>query len=371
MTLNTPVYFDCHATTPCDPAVIEAMIPYFGIEKFGNANARTHANGRHAAKALAQASAEIAALINATPESLTLTSGATEANRLALATTLSPRTEILISAIEHPSVFEAARQSGLLVKIIPATPEGFITPDALRAAISDKTRLVSVMFANHEIGTIQPVAELAAIAHEAGALFHCDATQAVGKIPVDVKALGVDFLSFSAHKIYGPQGIGALYARSGTVQRSGTVPLALSVGMAASCRIAAELMQSEAERLRGLMDFFLQTLQAGLPGIQVNGALSSRLPGSLNLRLPGLNAEDVLLDLADELCLSTGAACVSKTRQPSPVLKAIGLSDIDIASSIRLSPGRMTTREDMAYAAEKLLESCLSQSGPCISQARK
>lgn len=371
MTINNPIYLDCHATTPCDPAVIEAMIPYFGAEKFGNANARTHANGRSAAKALEQAKTEIAALINAAPETLTLTSGATESNILALATTLSSRTEILVSAIEHPSVFEAARKSGLSMKIIPATPEGFITPDALKSLISDQTRLVAVMLANHEIGTIQPVAELAAIAHEAGVLFHCDATQAVGKISVDVKALGVDFLSFSAHKMYGPQGIGALYARSAPVQRSGTVPLALSVGMARACRIAADIMQGEAERLQDISDYFLQTLQSGLPGVLVNGAVSPRLPGSLNLRLPGLNAEDILLDLANELCLSTGAACASKTRQPSPVLRAIGLTDLDIASSIRLSPGRMTTREDMAYAAEKLLNACHSQSGSCISQARK
>jgi cysteine desulfurase len=358
MTRRTPVYLDYHATTPCDPAVVDAMIPYFGAEKFGNANARTHAHGRRAAEALAQAKAEIAALVNTTPETLTLTSGATEANLMALSATQTSRTEILVGALEHPSVFDAALQSGLSVKNIPATPDGFIMPDALRALISNQTRLVSVMLANHEIGTIQPVAALAEIAREAGALFHCDATQAVGKIPVDVLALGVDFLSFSAHKLYGPQGIGALYARSGSLQRPGTVPLALAVGMAAACRIAGEKMQGEAQRLQGLTDIFLQMLQSNLPQIQVNGALSPRLPGSLNLRLPGINAEDLLLDLADDLYLSTGAACASKTRQPSPVLKAIGLSDTEISNSIRLSLGRMTTHEDVLFAAERITAHC-------------
>ncbi|MGZ9096843.1 MAG: cysteine desulfurase family protein [Micavibrio sp.] len=358
MTMRTPVYLDCHATTPCDPAVVESMIPYFGLEKFGNSNARTHANGRRAAQALAQAKAEIAALVNANPENIILTSGATEANMMALAAPKSSRTEILVSALEHPSVFDAARQSGLSVKIIPATADGFITPESLRALISDKTQIVSVMLANHEIGTIQSIAALAEIARDAGALFHCDATQAAGKIPVDVSALGVDFLSFSAHKLYGPQGIGALYARSGTVQRPGTVPLALAVGMAAACRIAGEKMQDEAARLQDLTDILLQKLQDNLLQIQVNGALSPRLPGSLNFRLPGINAENLLLDLAEDLCLSTGAACASKTRQPSPVLKAIRLSDIEISNSIRLSMGRMTMREDILFAVEKITAHC-------------
>lgn len=358
MTIRTPVYLDYHATTPCDPAVVEAMIPYFGLEKFGNANAHTHANGRRAAQALAQAKVEIAALVNATPETLILTSGATEANMMALAATQCSRTEILVSALEHPSVFDTARQSGLSVNIIPATADGFITPDALRVLISNQTRLVSVMLANHEIGTIQPVAALTEIAREAGALFHCDATQAVGKIPVDVLALGVDFISFSAHKFYGPQGIGALYARSAPLQRSGTVPLALAVGMAAACRIAGEKMQDELVRIQNLTEIFLQMLQSNLPQIQVNGALTPRLPGSLNVRLPGFNAEDLLLDLVDDLCLSTGAACASKARQPSSVLKAIGLSDTEIDQSIRLSLGRMTTREDILFAAEKITAYC-------------
>lgn len=369
-----PVYLDCHATTPCDPAVIAAMIPYFGAEKFGNANARTHRNGRRAAQALDRAKAEIAALLNATPETLTMTSGATESNMMVfrdLAATPSLREEILISALEHQSVADAAHRSGLTVKIIPANPDGFILPEVLRALVSTKTRMVAVMMANHEIGTIQAVRELAEISHESGALFHCDATQAVGKIPVDARESGADFLSFSAHKFYGPQGIGALYSRSGPMVRPGTVPLALSVGMGEACRIAGELMQGEAQRLQGLTDVLLKILQSGLPGIQVNGALSPRLPGSLNLRFPGLDAEDMLIGLEKNLCLSTGAACASRTRKPSPVLRAIGLSDRDIAGSIRLSPGRMTTHEDIVYAAEKMIEACILQRSPCISQARQ
>ena len=374
MTLRLPVYLDYHATSPCDPEVVAAMMPYFGAEKFGNANARTHQNGRHAAQALDRAKMEIAALLNGTPETLTLTSGATESNMMVfrgLMDKASSRTEILISALEHQSVVDAAHRSGLAVTIIPASPGGFILPDVLRTLISTKTRLVSVMMANHDIGTIQAVRDLADISHEAGALFHCDATQAAGKIPLDVQALGADFLSLSAHKFYGPQGIGALYARSGPLSRPGTVPLALAVGMGEACRIARQTMQDESRRLQRLTDILLTALQASLPGLQVNGALSPRLPGSLNLRFPGLNAEDMILDLDADLCLSTGAACASKTRKPSPVLKAIGLSDLDISSSIRLSLGRMTAQEDVVYAAEKMIAACILQRNPCISQARQ
>lgn len=368
MNMRLPVYLDYHATTPCDPEVIEAMVPFFGGDKFGNANARSHQNGRRAAQALAQAKEDVARLLNAVPETLTLTSGATESNRMVFTMAPSERTEILISALEHPSVVNAAYESGLSVKVIPASPEGFILPEALKALISTKTRLVSVMLANHEIGTIQPVRELAGISREAGALFHCDATQAVGKIPLDVATLGVDFLSFSAHKFYGPQGIGGLYARSGIASRAGTVPLALAVGMGVACRIAAQNMTEDAQRLGNLADTLLRALQSSLPEMRVNGALSPRLPGSLNLCFPGVDAEEMLLDLAADLCLSTGAACASRTRQPSPVLKTIGLSDGDIAGSIRLSLGRMSTHDDVLYAAEKLTNACLMQGKSCISR---
>lgn len=369
MSMRLPVYLDYHATTPCDPEVIDAMVPFFGSEKFGNTYARSHQNGRRAAQALAHAKEDVASLLNAAPEMLTMTSGATESNRMVCEIAPSGRTEILISALEHPSVVNAAQESGLSVKVIPANPDGFILPEALKALISKKTRLVSVMLANHEIGTIQPVQELAEISHAAGALFHCDATQAVGRIPVDATMLGVDFLSFSAHKFYGPQGIGGLYARSGMVPRAGTVPLALAVGMGAACRIAAQTMADEAQRLRNLADTLLKALQSSLPEMRVNGALSPRLPGSLNLCFPGLDAEEMLLDLVADLCLSTGAACASRTRKPSPVLKAIGLSDEDIAGSIRLSLGRMSTHDDVLYAAEKVIDACLMQRKSCISRA--
>ncbi len=320
-----PVYLDYHATTPCDPAVVEAMLPYFSAE-FGNEGSRNE-TGRRAARVLAAAKKDIAALIGAAPESLILTSGATEANNMALrgiAMAAGGRNEILIGALEHDSVrgtAETLSREGFKVGIIPATAAGFIEPEAVAERVSGKTLLVSVMAASHELGTIQPVADICRISHEAGALFHCDATQAAGKIPLNVAAMDIDLLSFSAHKLYGPQGIGALYARTtppvkltplmcgGSQQRGlrpGTIPLAPAAGFGTACRIAADRMEADRQHLQFLSELLLKKLRAGMPGMEVNGGLTPRLPGSLNIRIPGACAEDILLDLANDLCLSTG-----------------------------------------------------------------
>lgn len=372
MTVNAPLYLDYHATTPCDPSVVEAMLPYFSV-RFGNVSSN-HARGRHADKALTEAKAQIAGLIGAQPEEIVLTSGATESNNLALAgiaAGATDRREILIGALEHESVARCARHlvaQGFTVKVIPATKDGFILPDAVAGMVSDKTLMVSVLAASHEIGTIQPIKEIAAVAKRAGAWTHCDAAQAVGRVAIDVGALGVDMLSFSAHKIYGPQGIGALYVRAkppvslfplfhgGHQQRlrPGTVPLALAAGFGQACRIAAACLKEDARRLSDLTDLLVTELTQNIPGIRINGARTSRLPGSLNVLLPGVDAEALLLTLADDLCLSTGSACRSKGGFPSPVLRAIGLSDQDIYSSIRLSLGRATIREDVFFAVKKI-----------------
>ncbi|MBI1214970.1 MAG: aminotransferase class V-fold PLP-dependent enzyme [Alphaproteobacteria bacterium] len=380
MTVQRPLYLDYHSTTPCDPAALEAMLPYFGPEKFGNPGAKAHAHGRRAAAELEAAKARIAALVGATAESLTVTSGATESNNLALLGTAAAaaeaktgRNEILVGALEHDCVrktFEHLGKKGFAVITVPATSEGFITAAAVKERVSDKTLLVSVMAANHEIGTVQPVAEIAKVAHDAGALFHSDAAQAAGKIPLDVAAMDIDMLSFCSHKIYGPSGIGALYVRQkppvaidsvfhgGSQQslRPGTVPLALAVGFGAACDIAREKMEEQARHLSARAELLLKTLEEAGAGHAVNGALSPRLPGSLNLRFEGVMAEDLMLDLAEELCMSTGAACASAAKKPSPVLKAIGLSDEQIAGSVRISLGRKTTEEDVIFAARTLAD---------------
>lgn len=372
---NRPIYLDHHSTTPCAPEVRDAMWPYFG-ERFGNPSAINHARGRAAAERVAQARSRIAALLGTIPEAVVLTAGASEANNLAIigAARRVPagRDEIAISAIEHPSVRAAAermRESGFRVIELPVTGDGFVDPDSARARLSERTALVSVMAANHEIGTIQPIAALAAAAHQVGALFHTDATQAVGKIPLDMARDGIDLLSLSGHKFYGPPGIGALLVRQtppvaldplilGGGQnnglRSGTIPLALAVGLAAACDLAAHCMADDAERLNRLSHRLLAALRdAGLT-FSVNGSLAQRLPGSLNLRFPGVSAADLLLDLADDVCLATGSACASGASAPSRVLKAIGLSDEDCAAAIRLSLGRSSSEADVDFAAERL-----------------
>lgn len=274
------------------------------------------------------------------------------------------RNEILISALEHDSVVNAAKHletRGFSIKIIPSTTAGFIEPNLVAEMTNNKTLLVSVMLANHEIGTLQPVSEIASVAHASGALFHCDASQAMGKVAIDVRKMGADLFSFSGHKFYGPQGIGVLYINArllfgGDQQRRlkpGTIPLALAIGLGEACRLAAQRQFEDALWLQELTALMRKKLFEDLPGFQINGAPD--LPGSINIRLPNINAEDLLLEVANDLCLSTGAACNSFTRAPSRVLKAIGLTDEEINRSIRISIGRMTTKEEILYAAERIV----------------
>ncbi len=372
--MKKPVYLDYHSTTPCDPAVIDAMMPFFG-GSFGNPGAKSHAHGRNAARQLEQSAEKIASLIGAGPECITLTSGATESNNLALlglAEKATDRTEIVITAIEHNCVSNTAAYlatKGFTVKTLPVTPAGFVDPAELKKLVTCKTLVVSVITASHEIGTIQPLKECAQIAHDAGALFHTDATQALGKIALDVNGIGIDLLSYSAHKLYGPVGIGALYVRQkppvpiarvffGGAQQSlrpGSVPLALADGFATACELAGQGLTTHILRIEKMTALLLAELQARIPALKLNGG-APRLPGLLNIRLPDVSAQDIMLELADDICMSTGAACSSANRKPSPVLKAIGLSDHDVDCSLRLTAGRGSTAEEMTYAATKLAE---------------
>lgn len=370
--MKRPVYLDHHSTTPCDPAVVAAMLPYF-TDHFGNPGAKSHLPGRTAAAVLETALEKIAAVVGATPETITLTSGATESNHLAIAgvaVAATDRREIIISAIEHGCVSAAAAQlaqNGFRVKTLPVTAGGFLLPETLAAAVGPETLLVSVIAASHEIGTMQDVRALCGIAHAAGALFHSDATQAVGKIPVDVAALGVDMLSYSAHKFYGPAGIGALYVRqkppvpinrvmAGGAQqrlRPGSVPLALAAGFGAASDIATAALQAHIPRIAALTALLEQLLRQEIAGLEMNGGVP-RLPGILNLRLPGVSAQDIMMATADDLAMSSGAACASARRAPSAVLQAIGLSAQQIDCCLRLTIGRGTTEEEIRFTARCL-----------------
>jgi cysteine desulfurase len=368
--LQLPVYLDHHATTPLDPRVLDAMLPYF-TERFGNAHSAQHAHGWAAEQAVDVARAQVAALIGALPEEIVFTSGATEANNLALrgAAHASDRRHVVTCVTEHPCVLEtcrALRREGFELTELPVRPDGLIELDALRSALRADTALASIMTANHEIGVLQPLAEIGKLCRERGILLHTDAAQAAGLVPLDVAALGVDLMSLSAHKLYGPKGIGALCVRRGVRLvplfagggqerglRPGTLPTALCVGFGEACALAQAERGAEAARVRALRDRLYDGLRQAMPDIPLNGAASPRLPNNLNLCLPEIDAEDLLAELP-ELALATGAACASATQQPSPVLRALGLSDEAIQGSIRIGLGRTTTASEVEFAIDRL-----------------
>ena len=364
---NRPVYLDNQATTPCDPRVVEAMLPWF-TERFGNPHSAEHAMGREAEGAVEQARAQVAGLIGAEAREIVLTSGATEANNIAIKGAArfhgAERPRVITVATEHKCVLESVAglaAEGFEPVVLPVQPDGRLDPEGLRRALAVPTLLVSVMWVNNETGVIQDIPTLAAMAREAGALFHTDAAQAVGKVPVDVA--GVDLLSLSGHKLYGPKGVGALYVRrrprvrlaplfSGGGQerglRSGTLPTPLVVGLGEACRIAQAEMAEEAARLAGLRDRLL----AQLPGARLNGSATHRIAGNVNLTLasPAL----ALMRAAPELCVSTGSACSSAEIEPSYVLRAMGLTDAEAARTLRVGLGRFTSAADIDFAAHAL-----------------
>jgi cysteine desulfurase len=378
---NTPpIYLDNQSTTRVDPRVLEAMLPYF-TEDYGNPHSTSHAYGRIAAGAIERARGEIAALIHADPREIVFTSGATEANNLAIKGAAHfvraypqsgrERDHIVALQTEHKCVLESCKElerEGFAVTYLPVEPNGLVSLATLEAAISERTLLLSVMAAHNEIGVIQPLAEIGALCRSHRVLFHSDAAQAFGKVPLDVEAMKLDLLSISGHKIYGPKGIGALYVRrrprvrllpliDGGGQergvRSGTLPTPLCVGLGRAGTIAGEEMAEDAERLLRLREGLLRNLARRIPGLRLNGDAGRRLPGSLNLTLPGIPAQ-TLIEACPSIAISTGSACTSASVEPSYVLRALGLPDELANASIRIALGRFTTAAEVEFAADAL-----------------
>lgn len=365
-----PIYLDHHATTPCDPRVVEAMLPYF-TEMFGNAASLTHEQGRRAANALEDARIAIARFFGAQPNEMTFTAGATESNNIAL-NLLQPGQHLITTAMEHKSVLAPAKRlesRGVDVTILRPDREGFIAPAGLADAIRPNTRLVSIEAANGEIGTLQPLLELGAICRERGVLFHSDITQAAGKIPLDFRELPIDLASFSGHKVYGPKGIGGLFVRRGVrVEplvvgggqeknvRSGTVNVPGAIGMAAAFKLRVEEMAEEATRLTAMRDGLWDRLTAEIAGVSVNGPRALRLPGNLNVSFERIEADSLIVAMR-RFSLSSGSACSSGERGPSPVLLAIGLGEDAALGSIRFGLGKSNTAEQLTMLIDDLKRS--------------
>jgi cysteine desulfurase len=375
-----PIYLDNQASTPVDPRVFEAMLPYFTID-YGNPHSESHAYGHTAMAAIETARGQVAHLIHADPREIVFASGATEANNLAIKGAAhfarehppasGPKDHIVTLTTEHKCVLEscaALEREGFVVTYLPVAESGLVSLDALKAALTERTLLVSIMAAHNEIGTIQPLAEIGAVCRERGVLFHTDAAQALGKIPLDVEAMKIDLMSMSGHKLYGPKGVGALCVRrrprvrlvpliDGGGQergiRSGTLPTPLCVGFGKACAIAAEEMAGEGARLQGLRERLRSGLTGRVPGLVVNGDMDHRLPGSLNVSVPGTTAPD-LIEACPSIAISTGSACTSATVEPSYVLRALGLSDERANASIRLGLGRFTTAADVDFAVDAI-----------------
>ncbi len=375
--MKTPIYLDNHATTRVDPRVLDAMLPYF-TEYFGNAASRNHEFGWVAEQAVDKARKQIADLIGASAKEIIFTSGATESNNLAIKGVAEMYAEkgnhIITEATEHKAVLDTCKKlekMGYRVTYLPVMGDGLIDLDMLRESITDKTILVTIMYANNEIGVIQPVAEIGKICRERGVLFHTDGVQAIGKVPVDVNKDNIDIMSITAHKLYGPKGVGALYVRRKnprvqiTAQmdggghergmRSGTLNVPGIVGLGEACAICQREMPEETRRLRYLRDKLRSKLEAGLDEIYLNGSREHRLPHSLNMSFAYVEGESLLMGIND-VAVSSGSACTSATLEPSYVLKALGLGDDIAHSSIRFGIGRFNTEEEIDYVADKLVD---------------
>ena len=377
MNRSRPIYLDYQATTPLDPEVRAAMLPYLE-DRFGNPHSE-HAFGWDAAEAVDDARGAVAALIGAAPGEIILTAGATEANNFSLmgAAQRTQRRHLLVSAIEHKCVLMPAAalgERGFEVETIPVGSDGIVDLEQLALLIRPDTALVSVMAANNEIGTLQPLAEIGAVCAGVGALFHTDAAQLVGKAPIDVLALGIDLLSLSAHKFYGPKGIGALYIsgearsqiapimRGGGQQdgmRAGTLAPMLCAGLAAAAEKALAEQAADEMHARALKTRLLSRLRETVPGIQVNGSEARSLSGCVNIRIPGIDAHALLMMLQAELAASVGSACNAGLIEPSYVLDAIGLTADEARASLRLSCGRFTTLDESDQAAALICEKAI------------
>jgi cysteine desulfurase len=377
MAVKLPIYMDHHATTPVAPEVFEAMRPYF-MDHFGNAASRNHAFGWAAEAAVESARAQIAQLIGCKPVELVFTSGATESDNLAIkgvAHAYRERGSHLITCqIEHHAVLDSCKRlekEGFQVTYLPVGRDGRVDPDDVAKALTPKTSLVSIMLANNEIGTIQPLEEIGRICRERGVLLHSDAVQGIGRIPVNVDALGVDLVSMTAHKMYGPKGVGALYVRMGKPRvklvaqmdggghekgrRSGTLNVSGIVGLGKACELAAQVMAGEAGRLTGLRERLWAGIRAHLDSVHLNGHPRLRLPGNLNVSFEYVEGESLLMSLK-EVAVSSGSACTSASMEPSYVLKALGAGEGVAHSSIRFGLGRGNTEEEVDYVIGRVVE---------------
>ncbi|MEO5923230.1 MAG: IscS subfamily cysteine desulfurase [Bryobacteraceae bacterium] len=375
--MKFPIYMDYHATTPVDPRVFEAMRPYF-TELFGNPASRNHSFGWQAEDAVEKARKQIASLIGATAKEIVFTSGATESNNLAIKGIAEMYAEkgnhIITAATEHKATLDTCKRlekEGVRVTYLQVQANGLVDMQQLRDAITDKTILISIMYANNEIGVVQPIAEIGKLAKEKGVLFHTDAVQAAGKIPVNVIADNVDLLSISGHKIYGPKGVGALYVRRKgprvqlTAQidggghergmRSGTLNVTGIVGLGEACAIAQAEMPTESKRMAHMRDKLKDKLMSALDEVYINGTMEHRLPNNLNISFAFVEGESLLMGIND-IAVSSGSACTSATLEPSYVLKALGAGDDIAHSSIRFGLGRFNTEEEVDYVAAKVID---------------
>lgn len=372
---SKPIYLDYQATTPLDERVIKAMTPYM-TERFGNPHSRNHAHGWEAEQGVEEARTQLAQLIGADPKEIIFTSGATESNNIAIKGVggfyKDRKNHIITCVTEHKCVLESCRhisQEGMDVTYLPVQSNGLIDLNQLKDAITDQTCLVSIMAVHNEIGVIQPVKEIGALCREKGVFFHSDCAQAVGKIPLDVQEMNIDLMSISAHKLYGPKGVGALYVRrrprvrikplmSGGGQergmRSGTLATPLCVGLGEACRIASEEMAQENERLHHLRSMFLQGLRKSLEDIYVNGDLEQRIPGNINVSFAYVEGESLMMGIND-LSLSSGSACTSASLEPSYVLRALGVEEELAHTSLRVGFGRFTTEDEVTYAVDSIV----------------
>ena len=375
--VKLPIYMDNHATTPVDPRVVQEMLPYF-TEKFGNAASRNHQFGWEAEEAVEQARERIAKLIGATTKEIIFTSGATESDNLAIKGVAEMYKEkgnhIITATTEHKAVLDTCKRmekNGFRVTYMQVQKDGLIDLDELKRAMDDKTILVTIMAANNEIGVLQPVAEIGKLCKERGVIFHTDSTQAVGKVPIDVNKMGIDLASISAHKMYGPKGVGALYVRrkQPRVQlvaqmdggghergmRSGTLAVPGIVGLGKACEIAMNEMPQESCRLAGLRNRLRDKIMGSLDEVYINGNMDQRLPNNLNISFAYVEGESLLMGIND-IAVSSGSACTSATLEPSYVLKALGTGDELAHSSIRFGLGRFNTEAEVDYVAEKVID---------------
>ena len=392
--MKLPIYLDNNSTTPCDPRVVEVMLPYF-TEKFGNSASRNHTFGWEAEEGVEHARKQIARIIGADAKEIIFTSGATESNNLALQGIVAMYREkgdhIITTATEHRAVIDTAKyleKKGVSVTFLPVDKEGRVSAEDVRNAITDKTILISVMMANNEIGTINPIAEIGKVAKEKGIIFHCDATQGVGKIPVNVQEMGIDLMSFSAHKIYGPKGIGALYVRRKAPRvrlepmiyggghergmRSGTLPVALIVGFGKAAELCEQEMVTESVRMAKMRDRLQEGIMGAMDEVYLNGHPTERLPGNLNISFAYVEGEALLMGVK-EIALSSGSACTSATLEPSYVLRALGVGSDLAHSSIRFGLGRFNTDEEIEYTIDRMLKAVthLREMSPLYEMAKE